>query len=132
MSQDILRIGALARLSGATPKALRLYEALGLIPEPRRQGSYRVYEQRHLDAVRLIRQAQAVGFKLQELRALTASASRPAPGEPLARDVALQAVQAKRAALAAQQQRLQLQLDELAVCERLLLQAFDCPDVQPA
>lgn len=134
MSQDIplLRIGALARLSGATPKALRLYEALGLIPAPRRQGSYRVYEQRHLDAVCLIRQAQAVGFKLQELRALTASADRPCPGEPLARDVALQAVQAKRAALIAQQQRLQQQLDELAVCEQQLLQAFDCPGVQPA
>lgn len=89
MSRDTLRIGALARLSGAAPKALRLYEALGLIPEPRRQGSYRIYEQRHLDAARLIRQAQAVGFKLQELRALTASANRLAPGEPLAREVAL-------------------------------------------
>lgn len=34
MSHDIppLRIGALARLSGATPKALRLYGTLGLIP----------------------------------------------------------------------------------------------------
>ena len=36
-------IGRLSELTGATPKAIRLYESLGLIPVPRRQGAYRVY-----------------------------------------------------------------------------------------
>ncbi|WP_323992870.1 MerR family DNA-binding transcriptional regulator [Aeromonas dhakensis] len=36
-------IGEFARLAGSTPKAVRLYEQLGLLPEPRRRGSYRVY-----------------------------------------------------------------------------------------
>ena len=36
-------IGEFARLAGTTPKAIRLYEQLGLLPEPRRRGKYRVY-----------------------------------------------------------------------------------------
>ena len=60
-------IGELARLTGATPKALRHYEALGLLGEVRRSGAYRRYSQQDLAQVTLIRQAQALGFRLAEL-----------------------------------------------------------------
>ena len=60
-------IGELARLTGATPKALRHYEALGLLGEVRRAGAYRRYSQQDLAQVTLIRQAQALGFRLAEL-----------------------------------------------------------------
>ena len=39
-----LKIGALARLSGMTVKAIRFYEAKGLLPRPARSPSgYRLY-----------------------------------------------------------------------------------------
>lgn len=57
-------IGKLAKLSGATPKAIRLYESIGLIPTPKRQGRYRVYSDKDVSLVHMIRRAQAVGFSL--------------------------------------------------------------------
>lgn len=66
-------IGRLAGLTGCTPKAIRLYEQLGLIPEPDRQGRYRTYTAHHLTLVQLIRRAQTGGFKLAELIPLIAA-----------------------------------------------------------
>lgn len=60
-------IGELARLTGATPKALRHYEALGLLGQVPRAGAYRRYSQHDLTQVTLIRQAQSLGFRLAEL-----------------------------------------------------------------
>ncbi|OYO29913.1 MerR family transcriptional regulator [Janthinobacterium sp. PC23-8] len=60
-------IGELARLTGATPKALRHYESLGLLKSVQRTGAYRRYSQQNLAQVTLIRQAQALGFRLAEL-----------------------------------------------------------------
>ena len=60
-------IGEIARLAGTSAKALRHYEALGLLGDVRRSGAYRVYTQQDLAQVRLIRQAQALGFRLAEL-----------------------------------------------------------------
>lgn len=63
-------IGKLAELSGATRKAIRLYESLGLIPIPNRRGKYRVYSDQYVDMIKMIRRAQSVGFKLSELKAI--------------------------------------------------------------
>ena len=60
-------IGEIARLAGTSPKALRHYEALGLLGDVRRSGAYRVYTQQDLAQVKLIRQAQVLGFRLAEL-----------------------------------------------------------------
>lgn len=60
-------IGELGKTTGASPKAIRLYESLGLLGAVRRQGAYRVYSDAHVGQVRLIRQAQALGFKLADL-----------------------------------------------------------------
>ena len=60
-------IGEIARLAGTSPKALRHYEALGLLGDVRRSGAYRVYTQQDLAQVKLIRQAQTLGFRLAEL-----------------------------------------------------------------
>lgn len=65
-------IGQLAKLTACTPKAIRHYEKLGLLPEPQRQGSYRCYDEHHVTLVRMIRQAQAVGFTLAEILPLIA------------------------------------------------------------
>lgn len=63
-----MRIGELAKLSGASLKALRLYESKQLLPPVPRIGQYRDYQRAHLDQVLLIRKAQTLGFKLSELQ----------------------------------------------------------------
>lgn len=60
-------IGELSNRSGASRKAIYLYEQLGLIPKPTRKGSYRIYEDVAVRQIQTIRCAQALGFKLKEL-----------------------------------------------------------------
>ena len=64
-------IGELAALTGATPKAIRHYEKLGLLPVAKRKGNYRIYEAIDVQSVKMIRLAQAVGFSLSELLELS-------------------------------------------------------------
>jgi DNA-binding transcriptional MerR regulator len=61
-------IGKVAERTGATPRAIRLYESQGLIPPPQRQGRYRVYNETEIRAIALIKRAQEAGFTLAELR----------------------------------------------------------------
>ncbi|NMM28626.1 MAG: MerR family transcriptional regulator [Glaciimonas sp.] len=61
-------IGEIAKLTGATPKAIRHYEALGLLGDVKRAGVYRIYSAHELRQVKLIKQAQSMGFRLSELR----------------------------------------------------------------
>ena len=62
-----LYIGKVAQMTGASRKAIRLYESLGLIPAPRRQGKYRVYSQQEVFLIHMIKTAQSVGFNLSEM-----------------------------------------------------------------
>ncbi|WP_020409066.1 MerR family transcriptional regulator [Hahella ganghwensis] len=63
-------IGKVSQLTGASPKAIRHYENLGLLPGTKRRGSYRVYGNQEVQMIRLIRQAQTLGFKLSEMSAV--------------------------------------------------------------
>lgn len=64
-----MRIGTLARQSGASVQALRFYERLGLLPRPARTpAGYRNYAPADLRRVELIRQAKRLGFSLDEIR----------------------------------------------------------------
>jgi len=65
-------IGKVAELTGATPKAIRHYEAIGLIDAPKRVGRYRYYTENDVKAIRMIKCAQQYGFKLSELEAIIA------------------------------------------------------------
>ncbi|WP_298212863.1 MerR family transcriptional regulator [Acidovorax sp.] len=65
-----MRIGELAHHTGTTPKAIRLYEARGLMGTVARAGSYRHYGETDVARVLLIRQAQALGFRLADLDGL--------------------------------------------------------------
>lgn len=66
-----MNIGIVSQLTGASPKAIRHYEAKGLLPHVQRQGTYRTYTPAEVNLVRLIRSAQTLGFKLSDLSALT-------------------------------------------------------------
>ncbi|CAL94095.1 MerR family transcriptional regulator [Azoarcus olearius] len=109
-------IGEIARRTGASPKAIRHYETLGLLGAVGRSGSYRVYAEADVARVELIRQAQALGMRLAELQPLLAGA------EP-DWSALCRLIEAKRAAVAAEIARLHnldLRLDavhrEIAAC----------------
>ena len=66
-------IGALARQVGVTVETIRYYQRRGLIGEPRRPpGGIRRYGETHAERLRFIRQAQALGFNLEEVKELLA------------------------------------------------------------
>ena len=68
-----LTIGKVARIAGASPKAIRHYEALGLIPAPRRRGKYRVYSERDVFLVHVLKHGQSLGFRLAEMKGLVSA-----------------------------------------------------------
>lgn len=65
-----LSIGEFAKASGLTPKALRLYDELGLLPpaqvDPR--SGYRSYDRRQLDRARLVAWLRGLGMPLARIR----------------------------------------------------------------
>lgn len=95
-----MRIGELARRTATTPKAIRLYEARGLLGPVARTGSYRHYAEAQVARVQLIRRAQALGFGLAELAGL------PALDSATGWEDVGQRIAARRVALAAERARL--------------------------
>lgn len=68
LNNDVLNSGKLAKLVGVSTDTLRHYERKGVLARPQRSGNgYRQYPASALDRVRLVRNALAVGFTLDEL-----------------------------------------------------------------
>jgi len=65
-------IGEIAKKTGLSIKAIRLYEERKLIPAPKRSGRYRVYTEAHIDLLLLIKEAKALGLTLTQLQPLAA------------------------------------------------------------
>ncbi|MDD9893761.1 MAG: MerR family transcriptional regulator [Gammaproteobacteria bacterium] len=63
-------IGEVSNQTGASVKAIRFYEELGLLTGVGRSGRYRVYTDTHVLLIRLIVKAKEQGFKLAELKAV--------------------------------------------------------------
>jgi len=64
-----LFIGKVAAVAGASVQAVRYYERVGLLPPAHRtESGYRVYSPELVERLRFIRRAQAVGFRLEEIR----------------------------------------------------------------
>jgi DNA-binding transcriptional MerR regulator len=63
-----LRSGEVAKAAGVSADTLRYYERRGLLAKPRRLSSgYRIYPAEAVERVRLIQNALAIGFSLDEL-----------------------------------------------------------------
>ena len=61
-------IGTLAREVGLNVETVRYYQRRGLVPEPARPpGGIRHYAQEHARRLRFIREAQKLGFSLDEV-----------------------------------------------------------------
>ncbi|ENV34454.1 MerR family transcriptional regulator [Acinetobacter gerneri] len=69
-----MNISELSKLSGLNGPTIRYYEQIKLLPKPQRLGNgYRKYSANDLQQLLLIKQAQQVGFSLEEIRALVPS-----------------------------------------------------------
>jgi DNA-binding transcriptional MerR regulator len=61
-----VRIGELARATGASPRALRHYEERGLLQSRRAANGYRIYGEDSVARVRSIRYLLAAGLTLED------------------------------------------------------------------
>src|SRR5450759_2104993 len=84
-------IGELAKLADVTPRTVRYYVELGLLPPPEGLGRGAGYGQEHLDRLLVIKRLQADRFSLDEVREQLATfapatttrlASETAPAPP--------------------------------------------------
>jgi DNA-binding transcriptional MerR regulator len=76
VSERTLRIGELAELTGTTPRTIRYYEEIGLLPaaEGREQGKRRLYAEPDVERLQeLIRLRDLLNLSLDELSQLVAA-----------------------------------------------------------
>jgi len=73
-----LRTGELAIQGGVNLETIRYYERRGLLPKPpRTSAGYRAFDAEAVRRLRFIKQAQALGFSLKEVRELLALRLNP-------------------------------------------------------
>jgi len=74
MEQTEFRIGEIAALAGVSVVAIRYYERLELLPRAKRtSGNFRVFGRETMERVIFIKQAQELGFTLDEIKGLLAT-----------------------------------------------------------
>lgn len=67
MQKRVFRIGEMSTLSGMTPRTIRYYMELGLLPEERSSGGQRNFTQSDLVYLKRIKELKALGFSLDEI-----------------------------------------------------------------
>jgi MerR family redox-sensitive transcriptional activator SoxR len=65
-----LPIGEVARRAGIRPSALRYYDRIGLLPALRRVSGRRRYDERAVQALKVVQLAQQAGFTVAEIQTL--------------------------------------------------------------
>ncbi|MES2951357.1 MAG: heavy metal-responsive transcriptional regulator [Pseudomonadota bacterium] len=105
-----MNISELAKTNQVSTDTVRYYEKQGILQAPLRQDNgYRFYTQAHVESLRFVRGAQALGFSLAEIRSLLPQLVRGKLGRP---DVEHQ-LQAKMAQIDAHIRQLQTLKKEL-------------------
>jgi MerR family transcriptional regulator, repressor of the yfmOP operon len=77
-SERALRIGQVAERTGTTPRTIRYYEEIGLLPRApgRDPGAHRLYEENDVERLQeLLSLKDLLGVSLDELRELSAAES---------------------------------------------------------
>lgn len=68
---DTLKIGDVAKKTGLSIDTIRFYEKQGLLKSPSRsEGGFRLFQEKDIANLRLIRSGQSLGFSLDEIREL--------------------------------------------------------------
>jgi Cu(I)-responsive transcriptional regulator len=131
MNHDIagsgpFNVGEAARLSNVSPKMVRHYEALGLLPAiSRTEAGYRQYTEREVHTLRFIRRARDLGFNMAEIaQLLKLWQNRRRPSASVKRIAAghIAALDAKMAEMAQMRGTLQRLIDSCSGDDRP-----DCP-----
>jgi DNA-binding transcriptional MerR regulator len=100
---ELMSIGAFARRTRLSPKALRLYDDLGLLAPTRvdESSGYRYYEASQLEQARLVAALRRVGMPLAEIKAILKLESAPAAERIAAYWASVESEHAERRKLAA-------------------------------
>src|SRR5262245_29290759 len=70
-SEQLMRVGDLAEVSGKTVRAIHLYEEMELLkPAARSKGRYRLYTAEALVRIRWIGKLQDLGFSLTDIKTI--------------------------------------------------------------
>lgn len=79
MAQSELRIGEVASRAGVSIDTVRYYEKRRLLPRaPRTEGGFRLFAPGTVERLRFIKQAQGLGFSLDEIERLLSGGDRGA------------------------------------------------------
>jgi DNA-binding transcriptional MerR regulator len=71
MIGEMTKIGQVARQTGLSIDTIRFYEKQGLSKRPvRTEGGFRVFGSEEIQALKFVREAQELGFSLDEIREL--------------------------------------------------------------
>jgi len=109
-------IGELAAEFDVTPRAIRFYEAEGLLA-PRREGQRRIYTPRERTRLKLTLRGKRLGLTLSEIRDLI-DMYEPSRDERPQLERFLAVLEAHKAALERQSEDIEAQLAELAAFEK--------------
>lgn len=74
-------IGTVSKITGASIKAIRFYEEIGLLVDVNRSGKYRVYNEAHVILIQLILKARTLDFKLAEMKVFVERQNSKTPWE---------------------------------------------------
>ncbi len=108
-----MRIGEAAAQTNLTVKAIRHYEAVGLLGEVDRSGAYRDLTDADVNRLRLIAHCRDLGFSLPEIREVVSLVSEAAPACPDA-EAMLEVVRRRQARVEAELSDLLRRRDRLA------------------
>jgi DNA-binding transcriptional MerR regulator len=109
-------IGELAREFAVTPRAIRFYEAEGLLA-PRRDGQRRIYTPRDRTRLKLTLRGKRLGLTLSEIRDLI-DMYEPGRDERAQLERFLAVLETHKAALERQREDVAAQLAEIAAFEK--------------
>ncbi len=67
-----MNIGMVAKQTGLSAKMIRYYEQMGFIQTTRRANGYREYSKAHIETLKFIQHARALGFDFAQIQTLLA------------------------------------------------------------
>ena len=117
-------IGKVSKLTGATPKAIRYYESIGLLSPPKRLGNYRYYTKADVFLINIIKRAQKYGFKLSEIQTLIKSSNFDGV---IHYDVIIETIDKKKEQIRIEADRLDHLQGNLAELKDFILTHNKCP-----
>lgn len=94
-----LKIGALAKATATNAPTIRYYEEIGIMPEARRSGAHRFYDESDVKRLTFIRRCREFGFSIDDVRALVALSTDTRRNCMEARDLAQEHLAQVRAKL---------------------------------